>query len=141
MKDTMPKQGSRMFVYNVEKKAFATASQTDCLVIAPEDTACFNRMLEEAASLKQPVANYATLRAQTEAGGFANYYVGVICMAPDSDIIITLTETSDACLDSQKIDSLTGLLNRNGLSAWIDEHEEIFTDIEDEKYMVWMPGF
>ena len=47
MKDTMPKQGSRMFVYNVEKKAFATAAQTDCLVIAPEDTACFNRMLEE----------------------------------------------------------------------------------------------
>lgn len=136
MRDTMPKQGSRMFVYNAEKKAFVTTSQTDCLVIAPEDMDCFNRMLEEAASLKQPAANYATLRAQTEDGGFANYYVGVICVAPGSDIIITLTETSDVCLDSQKIDSLTGLLNRNGLSAWVDEHEEIFTDIEDEKYMV-----
>lgn len=107
MRDTMPKQGSRVFVYNTEKQAFVTDSRTDSLVIAPEDRDCFKRMLESAALLKQSAANYTTLRAQTEEGSFANYYVGVICAAPGSDIIITLTETSDVCLDSQKIDSLT----------------------------------
>lgn len=136
MEDAMRKQESRMFIYDAKNKVFLTNSQKGGPVVAPEDTDRFERMLENVISANEPAANYATIQAQNENGVFVNCHVGFICTAPGENIIVTFTEMEKINIDSQMNDSLTGLLNRNGFSAWLDEHEEIYTDDEDEKYMV-----
>lgn len=127
---------ARLYTYDCKSQSFIGNDWDEEIVLEDKCANKVKGILEDMSASDEPAAYYKEVCVKSASGDFVNCNAGFICTAPGEQIIVTITEPEETCDGKQDLDRLTGLLNRDGFSAWIRNHKAIFSKRGSERYMV-----